>query len=172
MKINKKPFILDFFKMESVGGIILMAAAALAILVANTPLYSYYTLLIDMPVEIRVGALEIAKPLLLWVNDGLMAIFFFLVGLELKRELVEGELSDKRKIILPGVGAVGGMLVPTLIYTYFNAGDSVAMQGWAIPAATDIAFALGILSLLGNRVPVGLKIFLLALAIIDDLGAM
>lgn len=119
------------------------------LVLANTPLKSVYALLIDTPVKIRIGALEIAKPLLLWINDGLMAIFFFLIGLELKRELVEGELSNKRNIILPGVGAIGGMLFPALFYIYFNAGDATAMKGWAIPAATDIAFALGILSLLG-----------------------
>ena len=150
----------------------LMFAAALAVLVANTPLQSYYTLLLDTLVEIRVGALEIAKPLLLWINDGLMAVFFFLVGLELKRELIEGELSDKRNIILPGVGAIGGMVLPALIYAYFNAGDSIAMKGWAIPAATDIAFALGILSLLGSRVPTSIKVFLTSVAIFDDIGAI
>ncbi|MCR8924327.1 Na+/H+ antiporter NhaA [Dasania sp. GY-MA-18] len=161
-----------FFQFEAAGGIILMIAAALALICANTPLSVYYDLLLDTPVEVRVGALEIAKPLLLWVNDGLMAIFFFLVGLELKRELIEGELSDKRNIILPGIGAVGGMLVPALIYLYFNSDDPVAAQGWAIPAATDIAFALGVLSLLGSRVPVSVKIFLTSLAIFDDIGAI
>ena len=149
MKNSQETFINRFLKLETSGGIILMFAAVLALVLANTPLKSIYALLIDTPVEIRIGTLEIAKPLLLWINDGLMAIFFFLVGLELKRELIEGELSDKRNIILPGVGAIGGMLVPALIYTYFNAGDATAMKGWAIPAATDIAFALGILSLLG-----------------------
>jgi len=165
-------FIVNFFKQESSGGLLLMFSALLAIIFANTALSPYYELLLTTPVEIRVGALEIAKPLLLWINDGLMAVFFFLVGLELKRELVEGELSDPRNIILPGIGAVGGMAVPTLFYTYFNAGNPVAMQGWAIPAATDIAFALGVLSLLGSRVPVSLKIFLTSLAIFDDIGAI
>ncbi|MDH5570917.1 MAG: Na+/H+ antiporter NhaA [Gammaproteobacteria bacterium] len=165
-------FLSRFFKLESSGGIILMFAAVLAIVLANTPLQSYYALLIDTPVEIRIGALHIAKPLLLWINDGLMAVFFFLVGLELKRELIEGELSDKRNIILPGIGAVGGMLVPALIYTYFNHADPIAMQGWAIPAATDIAFALGVLSLIGSRVPTSIKIFLTSLAIFDDIGAI
>ena len=148
-----------------------MFAALLAMLCANTFLAEYYELLLSVPVEIRVGALNIAKPLLLWINDGLMAIFFFLVGLELKRELVEGELSDKRNIILPGVGAIGGMLFPALIYLYFNH-DSMARDGWAIPAATDIAFALGALSLLGSRVPISIKIFLTSLAIFDDVGAI
>lgn len=158
--------------MESAGGLLLMFAAALAVVLANTPLVRYYDLLLSTPVEIRISALEIAKPLLLWINDGLMAVFFFLIGLELKRELVEGELSDKRNIILPGLGAVGGMAIPALVYILFNRGDSVAMQGWAIPAATDIAFALGILSLLGSRVPTTVKIFLTSLAIFDDIGAI
>jgi len=162
----------NFFKMESAGGITLMFAAMLAMVLANTPFQSYYSLLIETPVEIRIGALEIAKPLLLWINDGLMAVFFFLVGLELKRELVEGELSNKRNIILPGVGAIGGMVVPALIYVYFNIDNPSALQGWAIPAATDIAFALGILSLLGSRVPISIKIFLTSLAIFDDIGAI
>ena len=172
MNNTKKSFISQFFKLESAGGILLMFAAVLAILLANTPLKSYYALFIDLPVEIKVGALEISKPLLLWINDGLMAVFFFLVGLELKRELIEGELSDKRNIILPAVGAIGGMVVPALIYTYLNAGDPVAMKGWAIPAATDIAFALGILSLLGSRVPISIKVLLTSIAIFDDLGAI
>lgn len=168
----QKSFLTLFFKLESAGGILLMATAVLAIIVANSPLETYYALLLDTPVEIRIGALEIAKPLLLWINDGLMAVFFFLVGLELKRELVEGELSDKRNIILPGAGAIGGMLVPALIYVYFNIDDDAAISGWAIPAATDIAFALGILSLLGKRVPTSIKIFLTSLAIFDDIGAI
>lgn len=149
-----------------------MLSAVLALVFANTPLQSYYALLLDTPVEVRVGALEIAKPLLLWINDGLMAVFFFLIGLELKRELIEGELSDKKNIILPGVGAIGGMAVPALIYAYFNTDDATAMQGWAIPTATDIAFALGVLSLLGSRVPVSIKVFLTSLAIFDDIGAI
>ena len=148
-----------------------MIAALLAMFCANSFLSGYYELLLSTPVEVRVGALEIAKPLLLWINDGLMAIFFFVVGLELKRELMEGELSDRRNIILPGVGAVGGMLCPALVYLYFNNG-STAVDGWAIPAATDIAFALGVLSLLGSRVPVSIKIFLTSLAIFDDVGAI
>ncbi|NKB35859.1 MAG: Na+/H+ antiporter NhaA [Gammaproteobacteria bacterium] len=165
-------FIAEFFKMESAGGIILFLAATLAIICANTPLLTYYDLLLSTPVEVRIGALQVAKPLLLWINDGLMAVFFFLIGLELKRELVEGELSDKRNIILPGVGAIGGMLVPALIYVYCNQDDPVAIKGWAIPAATDIAFALGALALLGSRVPTSLKIFLTSLAIFDDIGAI
>ena len=161
-----------FLKLESAGGILLMCTAVLAIIIANTPLVVWYNLLLDTPVEIRIGGLQIAKPLLLWINDGLMALFFFLVGLELKRELIEGELSDKRNLILPGVGAIGGMLIPAAVYLYFNINDPVAVQGWAIPAATDIAFALGVLSLLGSRVPTSLKIFLTSLAIFDDIGAI
>ena len=165
-------YIADFFKLESAGGILLMLAASLAILCSNTPLQSWYELLLSTPVEVRVGALHIAKPLLLWINDGLMAAFFFMVGLELKREVLEGELSDPRNLILPGVGAVGGMLIPALVYVLLNHGNPVAMQGWAIPAVTDIAFALGVLSLLGPRVPTGIKIFLTSLAIFDDVGAI
>ena len=172
MDNNQDSFVTSFFKLESAGGIILMFAAALALLFANSPFQSYYALFLDTPVEVRVGVFEIAKPLLLWINDGLMAIFFFLIGLELKRELIEGELSDKRNIILPGVGAIGGMAIPALIYIYFNADDSSAIDGWAIPAATDIAFALGVLSLLGSRVPTSIKIFLTSLAIFDDIGAI
>lgn len=167
-----KSFIGDFFKLESAGGILLILAALLALVFANSPLKSYYELLLSTPVEVRIGALEVAKPLLLWINDGLMAVFFFLVGLELKRELIEGELSDKRNIIMPGVGALGGMLAPALIYLFFNADDPVAAQGWAIPSATDIAFALGVLSLLGSRVPTSLKVFLTSLAIFDDIGGI
>ncbi|KZY34283.1 MULTISPECIES: Na+/H+ antiporter NhaA [unclassified Oleiphilus] len=165
-------FISDFFKLESAGGILLIFAAVLALVFANTPLSSIYELLLSTPVEVKIGALEIAKPLLLWINDGLMAVFFFLVGLELKRELLEGELSDKRNIVLPGIGALGGMLFPALIYVYFNYEDPQALSGWAIPAATDIAFALGALTLLGSRVPTSLKIFLTSLAIFDDIGAI
>lgn len=172
--MSSKPtsFIASFLKMESAAGLLLMFAALVAIVCANSPLQSLYALFLDVPVEIRVGPLEIAKPLLLWINDGLMAVFFFLVGLELKRELVEGELSERKKVVLPGVGAIGGMLVPAAIYAYFNWADPVAMQGWAIPAATDIAFALGVLALLGSRVPTSIKIFLTSLAIFDDIGAI
>ena len=149
-----------------------MAAAVLAILVENVGLSHIYELLLTTPVVVSVGTLDISKPLLLWVNDGLMAVFFFLVGLELKREVMEGDLSSRDQIILPGVAAIGGMAAPALVYTIFNIDDAEAMRGWAIPAATDIAFALGILALLGSRAPVTLKIFLTALAILDDLGAI
>jgi len=172
MHKQSSSFVATFLKMESAGGILLIFAAALAIVMANSPFEGYYQLLLSTPLEIRLGPGEIAKPLLLWINDGLMAVFFFLVGLELKRELIEGELSDKRNIILPGIGAIGGMLIPALVYLYFNYHDPIAVQGWAIPAATDIAFALGILTLLGSRVPTSLKIFLTSLAIFDDIGAI
>jgi NhaA family Na+:H+ antiporter len=161
-----------FLQLESAGGVILMITAALAMICANTPLAQYYDLLIQTPVEIRVGTLQIAKPLFLWVNDGLMAVFFFLIGLELKREFLEGELSRPANVMLPAIGAVGGIVVPVGIYVVFNHGDTEAMRGWAIPAATDIAFALGILTLLASRVPASLKVFLVSLAIFDDLGAI
>lgn len=172
MQNNRESIIISFLKLESTGGILLFCSAVLAIVIANSFLGPYYNLFISTPVEIRIGPLEIAKPLLLWINDGLMAIFFFLVGLELKRELLEGELSEKSKIILPGIGAVGGMVIPALIYLFFNADDPVAVKGWAIPAATDIAFALGVLTLLNSRVPSSIKIFLTSLAIFDDIGAI
>ncbi len=162
----------DFLKLETASGILLVCAALLAMLVANSPLAGLYDALIDLPVEIRVGGLEISKPLLLWVNDGLMAVFFLVVGLELKREFVAGHLADKRNIVLPGFGAVGGMVVPALIYLWFNQDDALALQGWAIPAATDIAFALAVLALLGERVPLSLRIFLVSIAIFDDVGAI
>ena len=162
----------DFLELESSSGILLVIAAVLAMIVANSPLAPLYGSLIDLPVGVRVGALEIEKPLLLWVNDGLMAVFFFLVGLELKREVLEGQLSDPREIVLPALGALGGMVIPAAIYIWINRGDSVALQGWAIPAATDIAFALAILGLLGTRVPLSLKIFLVSVAIFDDVGAI
>ncbi len=172
MKNQLESYISRFFRLESAGGIVMMLAAIAALICANSPVRAYYGLLLDTPVAVMIGEFVVAKPLLMWINDGLMAVFFFLVGLELKRELIEGELSEKRKIILPGVGALGGMLVPAMIYLSFNSGDGLASQGWAIPAATDIAFALGVLSLLGSRVPVSLKIFLTSLAVFDDIGAI
>ncbi|MBK3785679.1 Na+/H+ antiporter NhaA [Paraburkholderia aspalathi] len=162
----------DFLKLESAGGLLLMAAAVLALIFSNSPLRHAYEDLLKIPVEVRFGSLIVAKPLLLWINDGLMAIFFLLVGLEVKREVLEGELSTPAQIVLPVVAGVGGMVVPALIYLIINRGNGAALNGWAIPTATDIAFALGILSLLGDRVPVSLKIFLTAVAIADDLGAI
>ncbi len=162
----------DFFKLEAASGIILVIAALFAIVVANTPLFVFYEQLLNIPVQVRFGPLDVAKPLLLWINDGLMAVFFFLVGLELKREIMEGELSDPKNVALPAVAAFGGMLFPAIIYTIINLGDPIAGHGWAIPAATDIAFALGILVLLGDRVPTSVKVFLVSIAIIDDIGAI
>ena len=162
----------SFFEKDSAPGILLMLSAVVAILIANTPLARFYDMLIDVPFIIGIGELEISKPLLLWINDGLMAIFFMLVGLELKREFLEGELSDRSNIILPGIGAIGGMFIPAGIYVLFNYSNPNTIDGWAIPAATDIAFALGIVSLLGSRVPTSLKVFLTSLAIFDDLGAI
>jgi NhaA family Na+:H+ antiporter len=167
-----KATIREFLKLESAGGITLMLAAVLAMVLANSPLQGWYALLLDVPVEIRVGALQLAKPLILWINDGLMAVFFFMVGLELKREILEGELSRPANVLLPAMGAIGGVIFPVGIYLLINRGDAAAINGWAIPAATDIAFALGILTLLGNRVPISLKVFLVSLAIFDDLAAI
>ena len=162
----------DFLQKESTGGLLLIVAAIIAMVLENSPLDFLYNALLDTTVSIQVGALILDKPLLLWINDGLMAVFFFLVGLEIKRELLEGELSDPSRLVIPAIAAVGGMAVPALIYIAMNQGDPAALSGWAIPTATDIAFALGVLSLLGSRVPNVLKLFLLTLAIIDDLGAI
>ena len=162
----------EFLRLEAAGGIVLVCAAAAAILLANSPLSWLYDGLLATPVVVQVGVLELAKPLLLWINDGLMAVFFFLVGLEIKREVLEGELSSFSQTALPAAGAVGGMVLPILIYLVLNLDDAMALRGWAIPAATDIAFALGVLSLAGSRVPAALKVFLLALAIMDDIGAI
>ncbi len=167
-----KATIEEFIQKESAGGIVLMFTTVVAMLVSNTALSSWYQAFLHIPVEVRIGALHVDKSLYHWVNDGLMAIFFLLVGLEVKREILEGHLSTVKQAALPGIAAVGGMLVPAIVYLFFNLDDPVARNGWAIPTATDIAFALGILSLLGKRVPVSLKIFLMALAIIDDLGAI
>lgn len=162
----------DFMRLESAGGVLLLAAAVLAMLVANSPLAHIYDALLETPVAIQIGALSIDKPLLLWVNDGLMAIFFFLVGLEIKREVMEGELSSLSQVVLPGMGALGGLAVPAAIYAWINWGDPVALDGWAVPVATDIAFALALLGVFGSRVPTALKVFLLTLAIFDDLAAI
>jgi NhaA family Na+:H+ antiporter len=163
---------LAFLQHEAAGGVILLIAAAMALIVSNSPLDWLYDSLLDTPVSVRVGALALDKPLLLWINDGLMAVFFLLVGLEIKRELMRGELSTVRQAALPAIAAAGGMAVPALIYVATNLGNPAALKGWAIPSATDIAFAVGVLTLLGPRVPASLKVFLLALAILDDLGAI
>ncbi len=162
----------EFLRLEAAAGIVLVLSAVLALVMANTFLAPFYRVFLDVPVVVQVGALVLAKPLLLWVNDGLMAIFFFLVGLEIKREVLQGELSSWSQASLPGFAAIGGMAAPALIFVLINLGDPQTLRGWAIPAATDIAFALGVLALLGSRVPAALKIFLLALAIMDDLGAI
>lgn len=156
----------------ALAGMALIGAAALGLLSANSPLSELYARLLVTPVEVRVGFAALAKPLLLWVNDGLMAIFFLLVALELKREVLEGELSQLRQVVLPLMAAIGGILVPAGIFVLFNRGDSDALRGWAIPSATDIAFALGVLAMLGSRVPVALKAFLLSVAVFDDIGAI
>ena len=153
-------------------GVLIIIAAILAKIVVNSSLVQYYNLLLDAPIQVVIGPLDINKPTLLWINDGLMALFFLMIGLEVKREVLEGQLRTAAQVCLPGIAAVGGMLIPALIYTAFNYNDPIAIKGWAIPAATDIAFALGVLALLGKRAPASLKIFLLALAIIDDIGAI
>ncbi|MFB0612209.1 Na+/H+ antiporter NhaA [Aurantiacibacter poecillastricola] len=166
------PPLRDFLQKESAGGITLIAAAALALVIANSPLAGAYFAALDVPVVAGIGTGVIEKPLLLWINDGLMAVFFFLVGLEVKREALVGQLNSWNKASLPLVAAVGGMAMPAAIYLAFNMGAPENLGGWAIPAATDIAFALGILTLLGPRVPVALKALLLAIAVIDDIGAI
>jgi NhaA family Na+:H+ antiporter len=161
-----------FFQLEAASGLLLIAAAILALIINNSPLSWLYNGLLETPVVAQIGALKIAKPLLLWINDGLMAMFFLLIGLEVKREVLDGQLSKPSQIVLPGAAAIGGMVVPALIYWFLNRDNPPALNGWAIPTATDIAFALGVLALLGKRVPVSLKLFLMTLAIIDDLGAI
>ncbi|WP_321469788.1 Na+/H+ antiporter NhaA [Halarcobacter sp.] len=169
MKILVKKYI----KKESTSGIILIFATIAALILNNSSFSEYYTSILETQITFKVGhILDIDKPLILWINDGLMAVFFLLIGLEIKREVIAGHLSTPSKIALPAIAALGGMIVPAFIYFIFNYGDDYSLQGWAIPTATDIAFALGILSLLGRRIPVSLKIFLMALAIFDDLGAI
>ncbi len=162
----------DFFALESASGIVLVAAAIVALAIANSPLASLYDSFLNLKLTIAAGDIAIDKPLLLWINDGLMAVFFFLIGLEVKREMLDGELREPSQIVLPGCAALGGFAVPAIIYAYVNWHDPVALAGWAIPAATDIAFALGVLSMLGNRVPASLKLFLTSLAIFDDIAAI
>jgi NhaA family Na+:H+ antiporter len=162
----------NFLRLEASGGILLLLAAVLAMLVVNSPAKELYDALLETPVEIRIGGFQIAKSLLHWINDGLMAIFFFLIGLEVKRELLDGELSEPARVVLPIIAAIGGMAVPAIIYSIINWGNPAAMKGWAIPSATDIAFSLAVLALLGSRIPSTLKLFLMTLAIVDDLGAI
>ena len=161
-----------FLRLESAAGILLIGAAGLAMLCANTGMKHLYESLLQIPVGVQFGNFQIHKPLLLWINDGLMVFFFFLVGMELKREIMEGELSDRANVGLPALGALGGMMVPGCIYWWVNFDHPAGMAGWAIPIATDTAFSLGILSLLGPRVPLSLKVFLVSLAIFDDIGAI
>ena len=162
----------EFIKLETSGGVVLIIAAIFAMIIANTPLSANYDLILGTYIKVGIGNFEIAKPAILWINDGLMAIFFFLVGLEIKREVLAGELSSFDKAILPIMAAIGGMAIPGIIFAIINWGTPENLNGWAIPTATDIAFALGILALIGSRAPISLKIFLLAIAIIDDLGAI
>ena len=162
----------NFIKLESSAGIILFSTALLAIVIDNSFLSIYYEKFLEFPLAIQVGPYELSKHMIHWINDGLMTIFFFMVGLEIKKEIVQGELNSPSKIFLPAFAALGGMIVPALVFTLFNANNDFSLRGWAIPTATDIAFSLGILSLLGSRVPLSLKIFLTALAIFDDMGAI
>jgi hypothetical protein len=168
----RRSLLREFLQLEAAGGFLLLGAAVLALILANSSLEWLYDGLLETAVVVQVGALKLAKPLLLWINDGLMAVFFLLVGLEIKREVAEGELSSWHRAALPVAAAIGGIAVPAAIYFLINAGSPATMRGWAIPTATDIAFALGVLTLLGARAPAALKIFLLALAIIDDFGAI
>ncbi|MDG2517017.1 Na+/H+ antiporter NhaA [Lysobacter soli] len=162
----------EFFRLEAAGGIVLIAAAVLAMVAANSPLVSYYEGFRALPVQVRVGAFEIAKPLLLWINDGLMAVFFLLVALEIKREALSGQLATRAQLVLPMVCAAAGVAVPALLFVALNHHDAQAMRGWAVPTATDIAFALGVLALLGSRVPAGMKLLLSTIAVVDDLIAV
>ena len=166
-----KPF-KYFFKLEAASGLILLFAAILALFISNSDLSNHYFEILEKKLKLGLGSFGLELSILHWINDVLMAIFFFLVSLEIKREFVKGELSNPKQAMLPIVGAIGGMLIPALFYILINWDDSITMNGWAIPSATDIAFSLGVLSLLGKRVPISLKVFLTALAIIDDLGAI
>jgi Na+:H+ antiporter, NhaA family len=160
------------FKHEAAGGVILVAAAMLALIIANSPAFGLYQMIFDLPVTVSIGGFSIDKPMLLWINDGLMAIFFFLIGLEVKREVLDGHLSSPEKVALPAIAAIAGIILPALFYAAFNYQDAVTIKGWAVPAATDIAFALGVFSLFGRALPVTLKLFLLSVAIFDDIGAI
>ncbi|WP_371734885.1 Na+/H+ antiporter NhaA [Aliikangiella sp. G2MR2-5] len=160
------------FRSEASGGVLLVLAAVLALIIANSPANHLYNSFLEVPVIVQLGSFIINKPLLLWVNDGLMAIFFFLVGLEIKREVLCGNLSDSKSIILPLIAAIAGIAVPAIIYLWLNGNDPVAVKGWAIPSATDIAFALGIFVIFGKHLPLTLKLFLLSVAIFDDIAAV
>lgn len=162
----------NFLKLESFCGVLLFFCAIAALILANSSLAGYYQALFKVPFAIQLGSYHFSRPILFWINDGLMSIFFLLVGLELKREFFQGELASIKKIVLPGFAALGGMIVPVIIYSMVNHTHPEALKGWAIPVATDIAFAIGVLSLFGKRVPIGLKLFLLSLSIFDDVGAI
>jgi Na+:H+ antiporter, NhaA family len=162
----------EFFRLEAAGGIVLIAAAVLAMAAANSPLSPTYEAFRQLPVEVRIGAFDIAKPLLLWINDGLMAVFFLLVALEIKREALSGQLASRSQLVLPMVCATAGVVVPALLFFALNRGDAQALRGWGVPTATDIAFALGVLALLGSRVPTGMKLLLSTIAVVDDLIAI
>ena len=164
--------LVEFFRLEAAGGITLIAAAALALIAANSPLHDSYQAFRDFVLKVGIGDFAIAKPLLLWINDGLMAVFFLLVALEIKRERLSGQLAGREQLILPLVCATAGVIVPALLFTALNHGDGAVMRGWAVPTATDIAFALGVLALLGSRVPVGMKLLLSTIAVVDDLIAI
>ena len=162
----------EFFRLEAAGGIVLIAAAALALIAANSPLAPGYEAFRSLPLPVRIGEFGLDKPLLLWINDGLMAIFFLLIALEIKREALTGQLAGREQLVLPLVCAIAGVAVPALLFMALNHGDAAAMRGWAVPAATDIAFALGVLALLGSRVPVAMKLLLSTIAVVDDLIAI
>jgi len=162
----------EFFRLEASGGILLIAAAVLALIAANSPFEEAYEAFRSMPVQVRIGSLDISKNALLWINDGLMAVFFLLVALEIKREALTGELAGRDRLVLPLACAVGGVLVPAAVFMALNQADAAAMRGWAVPTATDIAFALGVLALLGSRVPLGMKLLLSTIAVVDDLIAI
>jgi NhaA family Na+:H+ antiporter len=165
-------YLRSFFALKVAPGILLVGATVLALILQNSGLSSLYELFKSVPVVVQFGAFAIDKPLLLWVNDGLMAVFFLLVGLEIKREFLTGHLAGRQQFSLPAIAAMGGVIVPALIYSFINQGDAVGLRGWAIPAATDIAFSLGVMLLLGDRVPPSLKVLLVAIATIDDLIAI
>src|SRR3990167_307633 len=165
-------FIREFIKLESGSGIFLFLAALLAMIIDNTAFAHYYDAFFHMPLSISVAQFKLEKPMLSWINDGFMSLFFLLVGLEIKREMLGGELNSLSKAILPLIAAIGGMVVPAAIYLFINWHNPADMRGWAIPVATDTAFSLGVLALLGRKIPVSVKIFLTALAIFDDIGAI
>ncbi len=170
--MNDQSALTRFINHEATAGLALVVAAAAALVLTNIGFAETYDYFLELPVSVQIGPIGLDKTLVHWINDGLMAIFFFLVGLEIKREVLQGSLSSREQITLPAMAALGGMLAPALIYVFFNRGNPETLQGWAIPAATDIAFALGALALVGSRVPLSLKVFLLTLATLDDLGAI